>query len=66
MNLPELKEEVRNQLYELTTTDFRKVCMLYPRFKAETPLQFVDKIGDDEKSLNGVLKLVNKQLEDYQ
>ena len=39
--------------------------MLYPRFKAETPLQFVDNIGDDEKSLNRVLKLVNKQLEGY-
>lgn len=65
MELQQLKDAVRDQLYELTTADFRKVCMLYPRFKAETPLQFVDKIGDDEKSLNGVLKLVNKQLEGY-
>lgn len=65
MNLKQLQELVTDQLYELTNDDFKKVCMLYPRFKADTPLKFVDNIGDDEKSLNGVLKLVNKQLEGY-
>lgn len=55
-------EKTLEALKKLSPQDFSKVNLLYPRFKANTPEEFVNNIGDDEKSLQGVLNLCNKQL----
>lgn len=60
-----MKKRVTDALSRLTPSDFGKFCMLYPRFKAPTVKEFVEKIGEDDRSLIGVLKLAEKQLESY-